>query len=161
MEGSGTDYDYRIKRLEDGFEKLSGVATDLHHIVTRLDERTEKHTDAFNEMRENHRSIASQKPTVASILAVVIPSLSVFAGAGLLLIAPVDQRSETNMADIKEIQRTRFTRDDYQRGNDLLRSELESEIADLRHWQQRQDDNIVELLKETAAHQGRISQMNE
>ena len=161
MESAGTDYDYRIKRLEDGFEKLSGVASDLHHIVTRLDERTEKHTDSFNELRENQRLQANNRPTVFSLLAVVIPSLSVFAGAGLLLIAPVDQRSNTNESDIKEIQRTRFTREDYQRGNDQIRNDLERGLSDMRHWQQRQDDIIKSLIQQTADHKGRLDQMNE
>ena len=145
MQGQGTDYDYRLQRLEDGFERLSGVATDLHHIVTRLDEKAEKHSEAFKELKENQRFQANQKPTMVAMIGVVAP---LFAIGGLVVsmaIAPQDERSRVNSAALSFMQQNQVTRQEHQRTSDLIRAEIRAELEDLRNWQTRQDDRINEL----------------
>ena len=158
MEGAGTDYDYRISRLEKGFQELSGVASDLHTMVARLDNSNANVTKTLEKLDAKLDEQRTKKPQLGAVLGVVFSGLGVSAILMASILSPIQGDLAEHGRELDYINQTSWTRGDNQRTIDQLSKEIETEITDLQHQQRRQDDRINELMKEV--YRGNSSKTN-
>lgn len=142
MEAAGTDYEIsqwreqskRLDQIEVEFgyvrAEVHGLKGDIAGISDKLD------------------YLRTQKPNLGVVFA-GITLATLLMGA---ILAPLYKVTTDNAEAMRYIQQTRWTRSDHDRAMDNvtqkikeMREEMQLELRDMRDWQRRQDDRLLEL----------------